>query len=59
MIDRMARNWLRIAMWMLTAIALFESFTVAQSMTLKIIMWSGSGVMFIIGLLKSGEELLD
>lgn len=46
-------------MWMLTAIALFESFTVAQSMTLKIIMWTGSGVMFIIGLLRSGEELLD
>lgn len=59
MIDRMARNWLRIAMWMITAIALFESIVVAESMTMKVIMWIGSAILFTIGLLKTGEDLLD
>lgn len=57
--DRIVRNWLRVAMWMLTAIVLFESFTVAQSLPIKLVMWIGSGVMFTIGLLRTGEELLD
>ena len=52
------RNWVRVSMWMLMFIALFESFTVAQSPALKLIMWIGCGVLFVIGLLVKGEELL-
>lgn len=59
MLEVMARNWIRVAMWMLTAIALFESFTCVESLGAKLIMWIGSGVLFIVGCIFTGEELLD
>lgn len=59
MLDKMVRNWVRVVMWMITAIAFAESVTIVENHTLKIIMWIGSGVLFTMGCIFSGEELLD